>query len=100
MVDAISRQINPPDVPYRRTASEISAIRDNLREAIEAGFNGWKDLCSDFAYLDLSTTSRGSTNAFGHNMTYRQIGVNEADPDASWTWAPTFSGPTKMDCYI
>lgn len=89
-------------VAYTRSKSELTNLRDNIQAAIEAGFNGWKNLCgsSDFAFLDLSTTSRGSIDALGHNVRYIQQGANEADPDASWMSVASCNYAQKMDCYI
>ena len=89
-------------VAYTRPKSEIISIRDSLRAAIDAGFNGWKDLhrSSSIAFFDLSTTSRGSVDALGHNVIYRQCGYNESDPDASWMEIASYSQAQKMDCYI
>ncbi len=102
-----SMVINPKNVPYKRTMSELTAIRSSIQEAIAAGFNGWKDLFSStnpdtLAYLDLSTTSRASNAAPGQHIRTMQQGYNENDPDASWMTVPDrhlWCAQSKMDCY-
>lgn len=116
MVDSIAKVqnsgttnpvVNPKNVPYKRTSAEILAIRDNIKAAMDAGFNGWKQLFasnnpSTLAYLDLSTTSRVSDAAPGHHIRTFQQGVNEEDPDASWMSVPDrhlWCAQSRMDCY-
>ncbi len=118
MVDAVANNtavksnitnqvVNPKNVPYKRTNEEILSLRSSLMEAINAGFNGWKDLFSSsnpdtLAYLDLSTTSRVSSQAPGHYIRSCQQGMNEEDPDASWMTVPDrhlWCAQSKMDCY-
>lgn len=99
--------VNPKNVPYKRSNSEIMEIRSNIQAAIAAGFNGWKDLFSStnpdtLAYLDLSTTSRASNAALGQHIRTVQQGVNEEDPEASWMTVPDrhlWCAQSRMDCY-
>lgn len=89
-------------VAYSRPKSELMNIRNNIQAAIAAGFNGWKNLCgsSDFAFLDLSTTSRCGADAIGQNVLYSHTGYNEEDPEASWMSVASCGYATKMDCYV
>lgn len=99
--------VNPKNVPYKRSNSELMALRSNIEAAIAAGFNGWKDLFSSsnpstLAYLDLSTTSRASNSALGQHIRTVQQGANEEDPDSSWMTVPDrhlWCAQSRMDCY-
>lgn len=99
--------VNPKNVPYKRPNNELMEIRSNIQAAIAAGFNGWKDLFSSsnpdtLAYLDLSTTSRASNSAPGHQMRSLQQGFNENDPESSWMTVPDrhlWCAQSRMDCY-
>lgn len=100
--------VNPKNVPYQMSKTQYDSIRSNLMEAINAGFDGWKNLFSSsspetLANLDLSTTSRMGDQAPGQYIRTVQNGFNEADPEASWMTVPDrhlYFSPTRMDCYV